>query len=184
MIADEAQRMKKIIGGLLEYARAPRPSEPVTSAVTGSAAPGSSEPSAVVRHVAALVAPQLKKARAQLVIGRRAKGWDQGRLALGAGNQAHGGFAHQAKVLIRWIASDECETPEGAAKNLADLDGICVPGGFGVRGIEGKLGALTYARENGLPALGQLFSFACVEPTDLHWGTAVIDFFDAHPRNR
>jgi signal transduction histidine kinase len=67
LIADEAERMKKIIGGLLEYARAPRPSEPVSAAVTGSAAPGSSEPSAVVRHVAALVAPQLRKARAKLV---------------------------------------------------------------------------------------------------------------------
>jgi len=67
LIADEAERMKKIIGGLLEYARAPRPSEPISSAVTGAAAPGVSEPSAVVRHVAALVAPQLKKARARLV---------------------------------------------------------------------------------------------------------------------
>ena len=67
LIADEAQRMKKIIGGLLEYARAPRQSEPITQAATGSTAPGQSEPSAVVRHVAALVAPQLKKARAKLV---------------------------------------------------------------------------------------------------------------------
>jgi signal transduction histidine kinase len=67
LIADEAERMKKIIGGLLEYARAPRPSEPVSAAVTGSTAPGECEPSAVVRHVAALVAPQVRKARAQLV---------------------------------------------------------------------------------------------------------------------
>lgn len=67
LIAEEAERMKKIVGGLLEYARAPRPSEPVSSAVTGSAAPGASEPSAVVRHVAALVAPQLRKSRASLV---------------------------------------------------------------------------------------------------------------------
>jgi signal transduction histidine kinase len=67
LIADEAERMKKIIGGLLEYARAPRPSEPATQIATGSAAPGESEPSQVVRHVAALVAPQLKKARATLV---------------------------------------------------------------------------------------------------------------------
>jgi signal transduction histidine kinase len=67
LIADEAERMKKIIGGLLEYARTPRPSEPATQLATGSAAPGQSEPSTVVRHVAALVAPQLKKARATLV---------------------------------------------------------------------------------------------------------------------
>jgi signal transduction histidine kinase len=68
LIADEAERMKKIIGGLLEYARAPRPSEPATMTATGSVAPDTSEPSAVVRHVAALVAPQIKKVRAQLVI--------------------------------------------------------------------------------------------------------------------
>jgi len=67
LIAEEAERMKKIIGGLLEYARAPRASEPATQAVTGTTAPGASEPSAVVRHVAALVSPQLKKARATLV---------------------------------------------------------------------------------------------------------------------
>ena len=73
-----------------------------------------------------------------------------------------GGFAHQAKVHLRWIASDECETPEGAAKNLADLDGICVPGGFGVRGIEGKLGALRFARENGIPTLGLCLGLQCM----------------------
>ncbi len=73
-----------------------------------------------------------------------------------------GGFAHQAKVSIRWIASDECETHEGAAKNLADLDGICVPGGFGVRGIEGKLGALRFARENRIPVLGLCLGLQCM----------------------
>ena len=67
LIADEAERMKKIIGGLLEYARAPRASEPVTQTATGTAAPGASDPATVVRHVAALVAPQLRKTRAQLV---------------------------------------------------------------------------------------------------------------------
>jgi signal transduction histidine kinase len=66
LIADEAERMKKIIGGLLEYARAPRASEPATQVATGSVAPTSSEPSAVVRHVAALVAPQLRRAKATL----------------------------------------------------------------------------------------------------------------------
>src|SRR5688500_3898884 len=66
LIADEAERMKKIIGSLLEYARAPRPSEPITQTATGGAT-GASEPSAVVKHVAALVAPQLKRAKATLV---------------------------------------------------------------------------------------------------------------------
>ncbi len=65
-----------------------------------------------------------------------------------------GGFAHEAKVHLRWIASDECATPAGAAKQLSDVDAICVPGGFGIRGLDGKLGALTYARTHGVPTLG------------------------------
>jgi CTP synthase len=73
-----------------------------------------------------------------------------------------GGFAHQAKVSIRWVPSDECETPEGAAKMLGDVDGILVPGGFGVRGIEGKLGALRFARENGIPTLGICLGLQCM----------------------
>jgi CTP synthase len=73
-----------------------------------------------------------------------------------------GGFAAEAKVTIRWIPSDECETPEGAARQLADVDGICVPGGFGVRGIEGKLGALHFARENRIPVLGLCLGLQCM----------------------
>ncbi|WP_198295570.1 MULTISPECIES: CTP synthase [unclassified Diaminobutyricimonas] len=73
-----------------------------------------------------------------------------------------GGFAHQTRVNLRWIASDTCETPDGAAKNLADLDGICVPGGFGIRGIEGKLGALKFARENEIPTLGLCLGLQCM----------------------
>ena len=65
-----------------------------------------------------------------------------------------GGFAHATKVNIKWIPADTCETPEGAREQLSDMNAICVPGGFGIRGIEGKLGALRFARENGLPALG------------------------------
>jgi len=65
-----------------------------------------------------------------------------------------GGFAHHARVTIRWVAADECATPEGAARELGEVDGIVVPGGFGIRGIEGKLGALRFARENGIPVLG------------------------------
>ena len=73
-----------------------------------------------------------------------------------------GGFAHQAKVNIRWVASDLCESEEGAASQLADVDGICVPGGFGVRGIEGKLGALKFARENKIPTLGLCLGLQCM----------------------
>lgn len=73
-----------------------------------------------------------------------------------------GGFAHQTKVTISWVASDECETPAGAEKALAGVDGICVPGGFGIRGIEGKLGALRYARERGIPTLGLCLGLQCM----------------------
>ncbi|MFD6698703.1 MULTISPECIES: CTP synthase [unclassified Microbacterium] len=73
-----------------------------------------------------------------------------------------GGFAHEVAVKIRWIPSDSCETPEGAAKALSDVDGICVPGGFGIRGIEGKLGALRFAREQGIPTLGLCLGLQCM----------------------
>jgi len=73
-----------------------------------------------------------------------------------------GGFAHRAKVTLKWIPSDDCETYEGAGRALSEVDGICVPGGFGVRGIEGKLGALRYARENGIPALGLCLGLQCM----------------------
>lgn len=65
-----------------------------------------------------------------------------------------GGFANFAKVNIKWVPSDDCATELGAKNNLSDVDAVCVPGGFGVRGIEGKLGALKFARENKIPTLG------------------------------
>ncbi|ROP61524.1 CTP synthase [Curtobacterium sp. PhB115] len=73
-----------------------------------------------------------------------------------------GGFAHDAKVTLKWVVSDDCTTPEGAAKQLGDVDGICIPGGFGVRGIEGKLGALRFAREQGIPTLGLCLGLQCM----------------------
>ncbi len=65
-----------------------------------------------------------------------------------------GGFHHSAKVSIRWVASDTCQSPEGAEKALGGVDAVLVPGGFGVRGVDGKIGALRWARENGVPTLG------------------------------
>lgn len=73
-----------------------------------------------------------------------------------------GGFANNARVNIRWVASDDCETDAGAKKVLGDVDAICVPGGFGVRGIEGKLGALRFARENKIPTLGLCLGLQCM----------------------
>lgn len=73
-----------------------------------------------------------------------------------------GGFANNARVDIRWIVSDDCETEAGARAALGDVDAICVPGGFGVRGIEGKLGALKFARENMIPTLGLCLGLQCM----------------------
>jgi CTP synthase len=73
-----------------------------------------------------------------------------------------GGFAHETHVNIQWIPSDLCETPEGAARALGSLDGIVIPGGFGIRGIEGKLGALRFAREQGIPTLGICLGLQCI----------------------
>ncbi|HUR15332.1 MAG TPA: CTP synthase [Mycobacteriales bacterium] len=73
-----------------------------------------------------------------------------------------GGFANDAKVHIRWVPSDDCDTPDGAARALQGVDGVLVPGGFGVRGIEGKVGALTYARTNQVPTLGICLGLQCM----------------------
>jgi len=73
-----------------------------------------------------------------------------------------GGFAHRSRVQIRWVPSDDCETPEGAAAALAGVDGVCIPGGFGVRGIEGKLGAIQHTRVNGIPTLGLCLGLQCM----------------------
>ncbi len=73
-----------------------------------------------------------------------------------------GGFAHRAKVEIVWVASDSCETPAGAAHALSGVDGVLIPGGFGVRGIEGKIGAITFARERNIPVLGLCLGLQCM----------------------
>ncbi|MBD8063605.1 CTP synthase [Oceanitalea stevensii] len=73
-----------------------------------------------------------------------------------------GGFHHHAQVVIRWVPADDCADPEGARRALQDVDAILVPGGFGVRGIEGKLGALRWARENQVPTLGICLGLQCM----------------------
>jgi CTP synthase len=73
-----------------------------------------------------------------------------------------GGVAHDAKVEIRWVTSDDCAEPEGAARALDGVDGVLIPGGFGVRGIEGKLGAVRHARENQIPTLGLCLGLQCM----------------------
>ncbi len=73
-----------------------------------------------------------------------------------------GGFAHDTKVNLTWVPSDECQTREGAARHLSGVDAVCVPGGFGIRGIEGKVGALEYARTQRIPALGLCLGLQCM----------------------
>ncbi|KUJ49398.1 MULTISPECIES: CTP synthase [Micromonospora] len=72
------------------------------------------------------------------------------------------GFGNRARVQLRWVPSDDCVTPTGAAAALAGVDGIVIPGGFGVRGIEGKIGTARYARENGIPLLGLCLGLQCM----------------------
>jgi CTP synthase len=72
-----------------------------------------------------------------------------------------GGFANDARVNLRWVTSDDCQTPEGAGRQLSGVDAVCLPGGFGVRGIEGKIGAARYARENRIPLLGLCLGLQC-----------------------
>ncbi|MBO0840055.1 MAG: CTP synthase, partial [Sciscionella sp.] len=73
-----------------------------------------------------------------------------------------GGFAHRTKVEIVWVASDECETENGAARALSNVDGVLIPGGFGVRGIEGKIGAIRFARIRRIPVLGLCLGLQCM----------------------
>lgn len=73
-----------------------------------------------------------------------------------------GGFAHRAKVEIVWVASDDAQTASGAASVLSDVDGVLIPGGFGIRGIEGKVGAIEYARTRGVPLLGLCLGLQCM----------------------
>ena len=72
----------------------------------------------------------------------------------------HGGIANEVKVKIQWVDSEEIETTD-ADRHLADVDGILIPGGFGERGIEGKIEAVTYARMKKIPFLGICLGMQC-----------------------
>ena len=73
-----------------------------------------------------------------------------------------GGVANDSRVKIRWVTSDDCTTPEQTLRALDGVDGILVPGGFGIRGIEGKVAALKWARENEIPAFGICLGLQCM----------------------
>ena len=72
------------------------------------------------------------------------------------------GFGHRARVNLRWVPSDECVSASGAASALSGVDGVVIPGGFGVRGIEGKIGAVRHARERLIPTLGLCLGLQCM----------------------
>ncbi len=72
----------------------------------------------------------------------------------------HGGIANDARVNICWVDSEDIEN-RGAAEMLKGMDGILVPGGFGIRGVEGKIAAVKYARENKVPYFGICLGMQC-----------------------
>ena len=72
------------------------------------------------------------------------------------------GFANNVRVQLRWVPSDDCETAAGATAALKGVDGIVIPGGFGVRGIEGKINTSRYAREHQIPILGICLGLQCM----------------------
>ncbi len=73
----------------------------------------------------------------------------------------HAGFANDASIEIKWINSEDCVEWDKCKELLADVQAVVVPGGFGVRGIEGKLNVIKYARTNNLPFLGLCLGMQC-----------------------
>ena len=72
----------------------------------------------------------------------------------------HAGYADDVKVEIKWINSEDCLDYSSCKELMKDVQAVVVPGGFGVRGIEGKLNVIRYAREHNVPFLGTLFGDA------------------------
>jgi len=73
----------------------------------------------------------------------------------------HGGIANDASVEVKWVESDDLEENSNVREYLSGVDGILVPGGFGYRGIEGKISAIRFARENDIPYLGLCLGMQC-----------------------
>ena len=73
----------------------------------------------------------------------------------------HAGYANDAKIEIKWINSEDCVDYKACKELLKDVQAVVVPGGFGIRGIEGKLNVIRYARENNLPFLGLCLGMQC-----------------------
>ena len=88
----------------------------------------------------------------------------------------HGAMANNAQVDIRWIPAEEVDGLL-AESHLEGLDGIVVPGGFGIRGVEGKIHAVRHARENGIPFLGLCLGLQCAV---IEYARNVLGITDAH----
>jgi CTP synthase len=73
----------------------------------------------------------------------------------------HGGLAHKSRTVIEWIEAEDMDSPATAARRLAHVDGILVPGGFGKRGIEGMINTIRYARESQVPFFGICLGMQC-----------------------
>lgn len=73
----------------------------------------------------------------------------------------HAGYAHDAQINIKWVSADECIDEAKAKEAMKDVDALVVPGGFGVRGIEGKLNVIKIAREKNIPFLGLCLGMQC-----------------------
>lgn len=89
---------------------------------------------------------------------------------------SHGGIFHGVKVHIDWVPAEDV-TPQNVANYLSEVDGVVVPGGFGARGLEGKMAAIQYARENGLPFLGLCLG---MQMAVIEFARHVLDLRDAH----
>ena len=89
---------------------------------------------------------------------------------------SHGGIFHKTRVHIKWVAAQDI-TPENVQDMLGDVDGILVPGGFGSRGLEGKITSIQYARENGVPFLGLCLG---MQMAVVEFARHVLDLRDAH----
>ena len=88
----------------------------------------------------------------------------------------HGGFAHNTSVTIKWVSSEDI-TAETVDDILSGVSGVLVPGGFGSRGIDGKLLAIQYARENKIPYLGLCLG---MQLALIEYARHVLGFTDAH----
>ena len=73
----------------------------------------------------------------------------------------HAGYEHSAKIEIKWINSEDCVDMAVCKELMKDVDGVVIPGGFGIRGVEGKLNVIKHARENNVPFLGICLGMQC-----------------------